>query len=217
MQSLKGKKPSFWIVVAAVAAVAASVAIATTSLNAQSGRAASDKPLVLPGHTYGLPGTLITAAEQQKHLDRMKAIGRDDIPMNMVKQGGAGKHQVGISIVYREEGGARPSYAIHDDVAEMYYILEGSGRIDVGGTLTDAQRRPFSAGNGEGQSGTKATGSKTFALHKGDFFLIPAGSPHRWMGADAFTAYAVVRIDPEGVAPLLTMGSADYEAQFKRE
>jgi mannose-6-phosphate isomerase-like protein (cupin superfamily) len=212
MNSVTSKKFSLWIPTVLVAGLA--VGVGLTTVGAQQ-RAASDKPLVLPGHTYGLPGTLVTAQQMQDHLAKMKAIDDDDIPMNMLKQGGLGKHQVGLSIVYREQGGPRPSYAIHDDVAEMYYILEGKGRISVGGKLTDAERRPFSAGNGEGQSGTMAQGATTFELNKGDFFLIPAGSPHRWMGADAFTAYAVVRIDPEGVAPLLDYGSADYQAQFK--
>ena len=212
MKSLKRKSFSPWIPIVAAAAVVASGAL--VAVGAQD-RPPDNSPLVLPGHTYGLPGMLLTRADMMGHLERMKAVDDDDIPMNMLNAGGVNGRQLGVSVVYREEGGPRPSYAIHDDVGEVYVMLQGSGRIDVGGTLVDAARRPFSPGNGRGQRGTRAEGSRTFSLNEGDIFFIPAGSPHRWMGADAFTAYAVVRVDPEGVAPLLEFGSPEYEAQFE--
>ena len=212
MKSLEWKNFSPWILIAAVTAVVASGALA--AVEAQN-RPADNSPLVLPNHTYGGPGLLTTRADMMEHLEQMKAADNDDIPMWMRSAGGVNGRQLGVSVVYREEGGPRPSYAIHDDVGEVYVMLQGSGRIDVGGSLVDARRRPFSRGNGRGQSGTTAEGSRTFSLNEGDIFFIPAGSPHRWMGSDTFTAYAVIRIDPEGVAPLLELGSPEYEAQFE--
>lgn len=213
MKSLTRMNASLRIPVVVIAACAG-VALVTVGAQRPAG---DDPPLVMPNHIYGLPGMLLTRADLMTHLDRMKAIGRDDVPMNMLKAGGVDGRQIGVSIVYREEGGASPSYAIHDEVGEVYVMLQGSGRIDVGGKLVDAERRPVSRGNGRGQRGTKAEGSRTFALHEGDVLFIPAGSPHRWIQADAFTAYAVVRVDPEGAVPLLEFGSPEYEAQFKEE
>jgi uncharacterized RmlC-like cupin family protein len=40
--------------------------------------------------------------------------------------------------------------------------------------------------------------------------IIPAGTPHKWEYADEFTVYVVVRADPEGVAPLLELGMAEF-------
>jgi mannose-6-phosphate isomerase-like protein (cupin superfamily) len=154
---------------------------------------------------------LITAAQIEAHKQKMIAAKDDDVPMNMVKMGGGSdQHQVGISVVYREKGGPRPSYAVHDDVAEVYYVLEGKGRMKLGGKITDWKRRPVSAGNGRGSAGTTAVGGQDLNIAKGDVLIIPAGTPHKWEGADEFTAYLVVRIDPDAVAPLQALGKATF-------
>ena len=164
-----------------------------------------NQPLQLPNHRYDLPATLLTAAQLEAHKAKMLADKIDDVPMNMVKAGGGSdKHQVGISIVTRAKGQSNPNFAVHDDVAEVYHVLEGKGRMLLGGKIVDWQRRPTSAGNGLGSAGTRSEGSREIQIAKGDVLIIPAGTPHRWLMADEFTAYTVVRIDPDGVAPLLT-------------
>ena len=164
-----------------------------------------NEPLQLPNHRYDLPATLLTAAQLQAHKSKMLADKIDDVPMNMVKAGGGSdKHQVGISIVTRAKGQSNPNFAVHDDVAEVYHVLEGKGRMLLGGKIVDWQRRPTSAGNGLGSAGTKSEGAKEIQIAKGDVLIIPAGTPHRWLMADEFTAYTVVRLDPDGVTPLLT-------------
>ena len=161
-------------------------------------------PLQLPNHRYDLPATLLTAAQLEAHKAGMLADKIDDVPMNMVKAGGGSdKHQVGISIVTRAKGQSNPNFAVHDDVAEVYHVLEGKGRMLLGGKIVDWARRPTSAGNGLGSGGTKAEGAREIQIAKGDVLIIPAGTPHRWLMADEFTAYTVVRIDPDGATPLL--------------
>ena len=125
-------------------------------------------PLVLPGHRYDLPATLITAAQIEAHKKSMIAAKDDDVPMNMVKAGGGSdRHQVGVSVVTRSKGQRNPNYAVHDDVAEVYYVLEGKGHMKLGGKITDWKRRPVSAGNGRGSGGTTAVGAKDIAIAKG--------------------------------------------------
>jgi mannose-6-phosphate isomerase-like protein (cupin superfamily) len=161
-------------------------------------------PLQLPNHRYDLPATLLTAAQIESHKTKMLAEKINDVPMNMVKAGGGSdRYQVGISLVYRAKGQSNPNFAVHDDVAEVYHVLEGKGRMLLGGKIVDWARRPTSAGNGLGSAGTKAEGAKEIQIAKGDVLIIPAGTPHRWLMADEFTAYTVVRIDPDGVTPLL--------------
>jgi mannose-6-phosphate isomerase-like protein (cupin superfamily) len=168
-------------------------------------------PLVLPGHRYDLPATLITAAQIEAHKKNMIAAKEDDIPMNMVKAGGGSdKHQVGVSVVTRNKGQKNPNYAVHDDVAEVYYVLEGKGRMKLGGKITDWKRRPVSAGNGRGSAGTTAVGARDVTIAKGDVLIIPAGTPHKWEDAEEFTSYVVVRVDPDGVAPLMELGTAKF-------
>ena len=187
-----------------VSAVAAGIA-------AQEQRANDPSPLVLPGHRYDLPATLITAAQIEAHKKNMIAAKDDDIPMNMVRAGGGSdRHQVGVSVVTRSKGQKNPNYAVHDDVAEVYYVLEGKGSMKLGGKITDWKRRPTSAGNGRGSAGTTAVGARDVTITKGDVLIIPAGTPHKWENAEEFTSYVVVRVDPDGVAPLMELGTAKF-------
>jgi mannose-6-phosphate isomerase-like protein (cupin superfamily) len=189
--------------------------VVALNLPASTGLAQQEKndpsPVMLPGHRYDLPATLITAAQIEEHKKRMVAAKEDDIPMNMVKLGGGGdKRQVGISVVTRAKGQSNPYYAVHDDVAEVYYVVEGRGHMKLGGKLTDWERRPVSAGNGQGSRGRTAVGAKDVTIAKGDVLIIPAGTPHKWEMADEFTSYVVVRVDPDGVAPLMELGTARF-------
>ena len=170
-------------------------------------------PLVLPGHRYDLPATLVRAEQIEEHKQDMVAAELTDIPMNMVNMGGGSDdYQVGVSVVVRYEGQENLNYAVHDDVAEVYYVLEGRGRMKVGGTITDWTRRPYSQGNGQGSRGTTAVGSEDISIKAGDMLIIPAGTPHKWDMAEEFTAYVVVRLDPAGVAPLMELGTAEFDA-----
>ena len=172
-----------------------------------------DSPLVLPGHRYDLPATLITAAQIEEHKQSMVAVGEIDVAMTMVKSGGGSEeYQAGVSLVVRPQGQANANYAVHDDVAEVYYVIEGKGRMKLGGTITDWNRRPVSIENGQGSRGTVAVGSEDMTIEKGDMLIIPAGTPHRWDYSEEFTTYVVVRFDPEGVAPLLELGMAEFIA-----
>ncbi len=172
-----------------------------------------DSPLVLPGHRYDLPATLITAAQIEEHKQSMVAVGEIDVAMTMVKSGGGSEeYQAGVSLVVRPQGQVIANYAVHDDVAEVYYVIEGKGRMKLGGTITDWNRRPVSIENGQGSRGTVAVGSEDMTIEKGDMLIIPAGTPHKWDYSEEFTTYAVVRFDPEGVAPLLELGMAEFIA-----
>jgi mannose-6-phosphate isomerase-like protein (cupin superfamily) len=170
-------------------------------------------PVELPDHRYDLPATLITAAQIEEHKQNMIAVGETDVAMTMVKMGGGSdNYQVGVSVVNRYDGQVNANYAIHDDVAEVYYVLEGRGQMKLGGRITDWVRRPVSIENGRGSRGTTAVGSQDITIQQGDMLIIPAGTPHKWEFAEEFTSYVVVRVDPEGVAPLMELGEAEFIA-----
>jgi len=180
-------------------------------IGTQAQPATNPSPLRLPGHRYDLPATVITAAQIEAHKQSMLAVNETDVAMTMVKMGGGSDNgQIGVSVVLRPKGQVNKYYAVHDDVAEVYYVIAGKGTMKVGGTITDWERRPVSVENGEGSRGTKAVGAKDVALAKGDMLIIPAGTPHKWESSDEFTYYAVVRADPKGVAPLLELGKAQF-------
>jgi mannose-6-phosphate isomerase-like protein (cupin superfamily) len=192
-----------------LASIALGFGAAHMTISAQP--ASNPSPLRLPGHRYDLPATLITAAQIEAHKERMVAVNATDIAMNMVKMGGASDNaQIGVSVVLRPKGQENKYYAVHDDVAEVYYVIDGKGTMKLGGTITDWERRPVSIENGEGSRGTTAVGAKDVTIGKGDMLIIPAGTPHKWENSDEFTYYVVVRADPKGVAPLLDLGNAQF-------
>ena len=117
---------------------------------------------------------------------------------------------MGVSLVVRYKRQVNPNYAVHDDVAEVYYVIEGRGHLKVGGRITDWSRRPVSIENGQGSRGTTAIGSEDVTIEQGDMLIIPAGTPHKWEMADEFTSYVVVRLDPDGVSPLMELGTAQF-------
>ena len=172
---------------------------------------ADNSPVELPGHRYDLPATLIKAADIEQHKQNMLAVDELDVAMTMVKMGGGSEtYQVGVSLVVRPEGQVNQYYAVHDDVAEVYYVIEGRGRMRVGGRISDWERRPVSIENGQGSRGTVSEGAEEIVIEQGDMLIIPAGTPHKWDYSEEFTSYAVVRVDPEGVAPLLELGMAEF-------
>ena len=170
-------------------------------------------PVVLPGHRYDLPATLITASEIEEQKQQMLINEDLDVPMAMVKMGGGSDiYQVGVSLVTRQKGQANTNYAVHDDVSEVYYVVEGKGRISVGGTIEDWERRPISVWNGPGSRGTISNGAIDMTIEKGDVLIIPAGTPHKWILSEELTSYIVVRGDPDAVTPLIDFDPTEFVA-----
>ena len=62
----------------------------------------------------------------------------------------------------------------HDASDDVYYVLEGSARLTLGGKLEG----PREIGPGEWRSKTIAGGT-TFDIKKGDLVIVPRGTPHQ--------------------------------------
>lgn len=63
--------------------------------------------------------------------------------------------------------------AIHEKEAEMFYVIDGSGTLVTGGKLT-AETSP----NPDNRSGTGIEGGNSQNIGKGDFVIVPEGTPH---------------------------------------
>jgi mannose-6-phosphate isomerase-like protein (cupin superfamily) len=166
------------------------------------------------------PGTYIDKSELDAYTAR--AI-KYDIVDEQVRAVDIGKSNVGIGMVTRKHLDAGPirngSVAEHEQVSEVYYIIEGSGTIILGPDLVNPVKRPANQKtvllqNGPGYSADGIKNPQTVHLKAGDVLMIPAGTGHLFteIPGDHIT-YMMVRIDPDKVVP--TKSQAQSEADLK--
>jgi mannose-6-phosphate isomerase-like protein (cupin superfamily) len=122
-----------------------------------------------------------------------------------------GKIQVGIGMVTRGKldpaSVGADAVAEHEQISEVYYIIEGSATLLTGPDLVGAKQRPSTAKtvreqNGPGFNAASIKNPETHELKAGDMIIIPAGTGHWFTKIDDHITYAMVRLDPDKVVPL---------------
>ena len=170
---------------------------AITSLNAQG-----DAPQAT---CRMCPGVYIPASELQAYVNKAIAEKRVD---QQVRDVDIGKSNVAIGLVYRGklDAPAPESVAEHDQVSEVYHIIDGSATLVLGPDITGYKRRPATNEavrlfNGPGGNGASIRNGATYQLKAGDVVIIPAGTGHLFTKIDDHITYVMVRIDPDKVTP----------------
>jgi mannose-6-phosphate isomerase-like protein (cupin superfamily) len=69
--------------------------------------------------------------------------------------------------------------AAHADRAELFYVINGSGTMLTGGTISDGKQ------SGANTQGTTITGGTRIAFSPGDFIMVPSGVPHQFVDLKA--------------------------------
>ena len=118
-----------------------------------------------------------------------------------------GKTNVDIGVVYRGRITGTPNVAEHDQVSEVYHIIEGTATLVTGADIAGWKRRPGDQANvrllnGPGGDGTSIRNGVTHHLKPGDVIVIPAGVGHQFTQIDDHVRYLMVRVDPDKVTPL---------------
>jgi mannose-6-phosphate isomerase-like protein (cupin superfamily) len=67
--------------------------------------------------------------------------------------------------------------AVHETEAELFYVVDGSATLVTGGKLTNSNRT-----NAENLTGSGIEGGMSRRVAKGDFIMVPEGTPH-WFSA----------------------------------
>jgi len=157
------------------------------------------------------PGTYIPSKEVQAYIQRAVT---DHIVDQQVRAVDAGRTNIDIGIVHRGklDAPAPNSVAEHDQVSEVYHIMDGSGTLVTGPDITDEKRRPADEftvkyQNGPGHNGASIRNGTTYELKPGDVVIIPAGTGHWFTKIDDHITYLMVRVDPDKVTP--TKSEAD--------
>ncbi len=63
--------------------------------------------------------------------------------------------------------------SVHLKEAEMFYVIDGSGTLVTGGKLTNEKQQ-----NADNLTGTGIENGHAQAMNKGDFAIVPQGTPH---------------------------------------
>ena len=151
------------------------------------------------------PGTYVTVDELQAYTRKAIAEKRVD---QQVRDVDIGKSNVAIGVVHRTklDAPAAESVAEHDQVSEVYHIIDGSATLVLGPDITGYKRRPptneaVRLFNGPGGNGASIRNGATYQLKAGDVVIIPAGTGHWFTKIDDHITYVMVRIDPDKVTP----------------
>jgi len=152
------------------------------------------------------PGYYIPARELAAYTK--KAIA-ENLTDQQVRDIEIGKAHVGIGMVHRGKlaSPAANSVAEHDQVSEVYHVVDGTATLMLGPDITNRQRRPSTLRtvreyNGPGNNGSEIRNGVTYNLKTGDVVVIPAGTGHWFTKIDDHIDYLMVRIDPDKVTPL---------------
>lgn len=83
----------------------------------------------------------------------------------------------------------RPDVEIHENEADLFYIVEGRATQVLGGTIVGSRQ------TGPGQiRGLKIDGGQTYKLGKGDVMWVPAGMPHWFPEIPEPLRYLLVKV-----------------------
>lgn len=150
--------------------------------------------------------TFIGAAEIKTAAKKSNTGAFSDSPLRVVPI--ESKYNVGVAVVRRSkvDGRMLPDALIHDDVTEVYQIIEGEGVLVTGGALQSA--KPLSAAGVVGEIGPSSAGQSIIGgtsrqVAPGDIVIIPPHTAHGFV--DITTpriVYTVIRIDPHEVLEL---------------
>ena len=164
------------------------------------------------------PGTYIPKDEVDAYVKKAIAEKLTDQQMRDVE---IGKAHIGIGVVHRGKlaSPAPESVAEHDQVSEVYHIIEGAATLMLGPDIVGAKRRPATLEtvrlfNGPGSNGASIRNGVAYDLKPGDVVVIPAGTGHWFTKIDDHVTYLMVRIDPDKVTPV--KGEAESKAYLSK-
>jgi mannose-6-phosphate isomerase-like protein (cupin superfamily) len=125
-----------------------------------------------PAASSAAPRTMVSAADvaaliAKARVDRKE--GQALLAQSMIQLA-----PYNVSLEYRA---SVANAAVHETEAELFYVVDGSAMLVTGGRLKDEKRT-----NAANLSGSAIEGGTSRHVAKGDFVMVPEGTPH-WFSA----------------------------------
>ena len=146
-------KHSLWAIVFVIAVAATSAAQGTGLV--QRGPTSAKRPFIM------LTGQSLRGVEQKLDPNKVQEL-----------IGGEGM-QLRVAVQHDKDKSGAPA-ELHDASDDVYYVLDGSATLTLGGKL-DA---PHEVEPGEWR-GPRIIAGQTFEITKGDLIVVPRGTPHQ--------------------------------------
>ena len=152
------------------------------------------------------PASFVSASEIKTAVEKSNTGAFSDSPLRVVPI--ESNYNVGVAVVRRTkvDGHMLPDALIHNDVTEVYQIIEGEGILVTGGALQSA--KPLTAASVVGEIGPSSAGQSILGgtsrrVAPGDIVIIPPNTPHGFVDiATPRIVYTIIRIDPHNVLEL---------------
>jgi mannose-6-phosphate isomerase-like protein (cupin superfamily) len=165
----------------------------------------ADPPAAPPANPPAAPAPDLPARREavvigKADIDRALAARVGAKGMGAVAAVRAGDDRVGFDVLRRDTPDEGP--VVHEQVTEIYTILEGGGDFTMGGTLVDphpmvSHGKPSNpASIGPSLKGSAVVGGVSRHLAAGDVVMIPPHVAHGFTRLDGHVAYTVVRLNP---------------------
>ena len=187
-----GMKRSILGVLAAVSVLAAWQVIAVT----QAG------PPPLLEHPWGPPQIAFDIPKTDIDTLLKNAPPAVDQQLRVVDMG---KYNLSVGIIHRvatkEKPGDPISGPYHDNTAEVYIMLSGSGVLTTGGSGEKKPGANYNILNGPGGNQVADQRSVSRRAVAGDIIIIPPGVLHAWSQVTDHVTYLSVRPDPDRSLP----------------
>jgi mannose-6-phosphate isomerase-like protein (cupin superfamily) len=137
---------------------------------ALAGSALAQPPARIPeGAAIATAKTYASSDEVQRLIANARKIHKDEPTIGQTLLSLA-PYRAGLE--YRTATGPA---AVHEKEAELFYVIEGSGTLTTGGKLKEEKRT-----NPTNLSGSGIDGGMSRTVAKGDFIIVPEGSPHQY-------------------------------------
>ena len=116
-------------------------------------------------------------------------VGHDKTAELLAKGGSLANMAADLKLTAQGSHRAGPGQVeVHDKETDVFYVTDGEATFVTGGTMVGGKQS-----KADQWLGTDIQGGETHHLSKGDFMVIPAGTPH-WFKETKNVSYLVVKV-----------------------